>query len=93
MENELRSGGINTLVLRVDYNYKYKSHPELRNENTLSEKDVKKIVKAAKTSNIKLIPQINLLGHQSWASDLEKSGDYCWKGGDAVGRRSRHHDH
>jgi hypothetical protein len=62
--------GVNTLVLRVDYLYKYKSHPELVNDNALSEEDVKQLVKACQKNNIKLIPQFNLLGHQSWASTL-----------------------
>ncbi|MEP0711736.1 MAG: family 20 glycosylhydrolase, partial [Algoriphagus sp.] len=60
-----------TLVLRVDYNYEFDSHPELRNETALSTSDVKKLVTVAKKHEIKLIPQINLLGHQSWAEDLE----------------------
>jgi len=72
MEEELGPGGINTLVLRVDYNYTYKSHPELRNEHPLSRKQVKSLVKAAERQGIRLVPQINLLGHQSWHSKLEK---------------------
>jgi hypothetical protein len=66
MENDLAPNGINTLVLRVDYNYEYKTYPNLRNEETLSHRDVKKLVKTARQNNIRLIPQINLLGHQSW---------------------------
>lgn len=58
---------VNTLILRVDYNYQYKTHPELRDSMALSEGDVKKIVAACRAGNIKVIPQVNLLGHQSWA--------------------------
>lgn len=72
MEEELGPKNINTLVLRVDYNFQYKSYPNLQNENALSEKDVKKLVSAAKSQNINIIPQVNLLGHQSWAGKLEK---------------------
>ncbi|MCL1821598.1 MAG: family 20 glycosylhydrolase [Prolixibacteraceae bacterium] len=64
--------GVNTLILRVDYGYEYESHPELRNGNPLSKADVKKLVEACKARNIRLIPQINLLGHQSWASNVGK---------------------
>ncbi|MCV9386576.1 family 20 glycosylhydrolase [Reichenbachiella ulvae] len=71
IDQELGPNGINTLVLRVDYGYEYESYPNLRNENPLSKKEVKKIVAAAQKWNIQLIPQINLLGHQSWAGDLE----------------------
>jgi hypothetical protein len=59
---------VNTLILRIDYNYAYTSHPELRDSLTLSKSDVKKMVDACKKHNIRIIPQINLLGHQSWAN-------------------------
>ncbi len=72
MNNVLGPRQINQLILRVDYNYQYKSHPELRNENALSEADVKKLRDAARANGISIIPQINLLGHQSWAGKLEK---------------------
>jgi hypothetical protein len=71
MEEELGPGGINTLVLRVDYNYAYTSHPELQNENPLSREDVKLLVSTARKQGIRIIPQINLLGHQSWATRME----------------------
>lgn len=72
INEELSSYNINTLVLRVDYNFEYKSHPELSEENALSQSDVNKIVAACKKHQINIIPQINLLGHQSWASKLGK---------------------
>lgn len=65
---ELGPRKVNTLILRVDWNYQFTSHPELRDSNALSKADVKKIVNACKKSGINVIPQINLLGHQSWAS-------------------------
>jgi hypothetical protein len=58
--------------LRVDYNYQYKSYPNLRDSSALSKEEVKQLVEVAKKHNIRLIPQINLLGHQSWHSTLEK---------------------
>jgi len=67
---ELVPRKVNTLVLRVDFDYEFKSHPELRSENPLSKRDVKKLVKACKEGGIRLIPQINLLGHQSWYQDV-----------------------
>lgn len=70
IKEELAPKQVNTLILRVDYNYQYTSHPELRDEDALSKADVKKIVAVCKANNIKLIPQVNLLGHQSWASDI-----------------------
>lgn len=70
IREELVPAKINTLILRVDYNYQFTSHPELKDSGSLSKSDVKKIVAACKSGNIQVIPQINLLGHQSWASNL-----------------------
>ena len=67
IDEELGPKGINTLVLRVDFNYQFESYPNLRDSIALSLSDVKKLVSVAKKHNINLIPQINLLGHQSWA--------------------------
>jgi hypothetical protein len=72
IENELAPRNVNTLLLRVDYNYQYKSHPELRDSIALNEDDVKKIVRACRNHSIKIIPQVNLLGHQSWANKPNK---------------------
>jgi hypothetical protein len=54
--------------LRVDFNYMFESHPELRDSDALSKDDVRKLVKVCQQSGIRIIPQINLLGHQSWAN-------------------------
>ncbi|MCO5950296.1 family 20 glycosylhydrolase [Mucilaginibacter flavidus] len=70
INEELAPLKINTLIMRVDYNYQFKSHPELRDSVALSKSDVKKIVEACKKNNISIIPQVNLLGHQSWAAKL-----------------------
>ena len=72
VNNELAPRGINTIVLRVDYNYQYKSHPELVEPNALTEADVRKLSLACFSKSISIIPQINLLGHQSWAGRLSK---------------------
>ena len=70
MEQELAPNGLNTLVLRVEYNYEFTSYPNLRSESALSKREVKKLVKSARKCGIRLIPQINLLGHQSWHSTM-----------------------
>jgi len=67
---ELAPRKVNTLILRVDYNYQFESHPELRDEVALSKADVKRLVEVCRIKHIRLIPQINLLGHQSWASKV-----------------------
>lgn len=72
IDKELSPRKLNTLILRVDYNYRYESHPELIDTLPLSKADIKKLVAVCKKHQIRLIPQINLLGHQSWASHLGK---------------------
>ncbi len=72
IEDHIAPLGINTLVLRVDFNYAYTSRPELRDEDPLTREQVKAIVNACREKGIMVIPQINLLGHQSWAEDLNK---------------------
>ncbi len=71
IDEELGPNHLNTLILRVDYNYQYEIHPELRDDVALSKRDVKKIVNVCKKHEMNLIPQVNLLGHQSWHSSVE----------------------
>ncbi len=71
IDKELAPRGVNTLVLRVDYNYQFQSHPELREHGALSREEVKKLVAVCRKDNIHLIPHINLLGHQSGGTYLE----------------------
>ncbi len=68
INEELAPRKVNTLILRVDFNYQFESHAELRDSVALSKADVKKLVNACRANKIRIIPQINLLGHQSWAS-------------------------
>lgn len=70
MKEELAPNGIRALVLRVDYDYAFESYPNLRSDHPLSRRDVKRLVAAAHETGIRLIPQINLLGHQSWAEQV-----------------------
>jgi hypothetical protein len=58
--------GVNVLVMEFDYRYQYASHPEVVDADALSEADVKAIVAACREAGVRLIPLINLLGHQSW---------------------------
>lgn len=58
--------GINLLVFEVDYNYEYVSHPELRGDDPVSRETVKKVVAMCRDLKIRLIPEFQSLGHQSW---------------------------
>jgi hypothetical protein len=68
--DELAPRGVNTLLLLGDYNYLFTTYPQLSDSVALSNADVKKIVAECKKHNIRIIPQINLLGHQSWANRI-----------------------
>jgi hypothetical protein len=70
IDEELAPRSVNTLILRVDYNYQYESHPELRDSGALSQDEVKRIVTVCHENNIRIIPQVNLLGHQSWTGRI-----------------------
>jgi hypothetical protein len=67
IDKELAPASVNTLILRVDFNYSYKSHPELADSSALTKEEVNRIVSVCRKNNIRIIPQVNLLGHQSWA--------------------------
>jgi hypothetical protein len=59
--------GVNTLVLEFNYGYQYARRPEVAEPDALSRDDVKSIVAACRAARVRLVPMINLLGHQSWA--------------------------
>lgn len=63
IEDDLAPARFNLLILRVDWNYAYETHPELRDEHPLKREDVKRIVGTCRAKGIRLVPQINLLGH------------------------------
>jgi hypothetical protein len=71
INEELAPRGVNTIILIIDYRYQFESYPQLRDDNALSNADVKKIVAACRKNKIRIIPQINMLGHQS---DLTHQG-------------------
>lgn len=61
--------GVNTLVLEFNYRYRFTRRPEVIDSGALAREDVKQIVAACRQAGVKLIPQINLLGHQSWSKN------------------------
>src|SRR4051812_30682454 len=72
IEEELAPRSVNALILRVDYTYQYASCPEIADKGGLSKEQAKKIADACKKHQIRMIPLINLLGHQSWQSNCGK---------------------
>lgn len=58
---------LNHLILEINYNFAYQSHPEVAAENGLTKEDCQQLVALANQNGVKLIPMINCVGHQSWA--------------------------
>ncbi len=65
---KLAAMGVNVIVLEVDYNFTFQSHPELRQgKNPITEQGAARIAGVCSELGIRLIPQFQCLGHQSWA--------------------------
>jgi len=58
--------GINVIVGEINYGYQYQSHPELRQRTAVSAKQIKRLLEECRKHEIRLIPQFQCLGHQSW---------------------------
>jgi hypothetical protein len=66
----LSKQGINVLILEVNYNFEFKSHPELRRgQNPITRDGARKFAALCKKYNIRLIPEFQSLGHQSWKTE------------------------
>lgn len=67
IKEALPKEGVNVLVLEINYHFQFTKHPEVVDANPLSLDDLHRLVAASNSAGVKLIPMINLLGHQSWA--------------------------
>ncbi len=70
IEKELAPRNVNTLVLMVNYNYRFESHPEMADPEGITKHDARKIARVCRKNGIEIIPSVNLLGHQSWGDHL-----------------------
>jgi hypothetical protein len=61
--------GVNALIIEVNYNFHYRSHPELAQEWGLTRTDAQELAAVGHEHGIRLIPMFNCLGHQSWARE------------------------
>jgi hypothetical protein len=67
--DELAGLGINVIVGEINYGYKYTSHPELRRDGASGPKQIKKLLTECRRHKVRLIPQFQCLGHQSWSKN------------------------
>jgi hypothetical protein len=58
--------GANVLVLEINYRYQFNRRPEVTDPRPLSREDLQRLLAACRAAGVRLIPMINLLGHQSW---------------------------
>src|SRR6266576_230103 len=67
---KLAEMGINTLILEVDYNFAFKYHPELRRGiSPITREGARKLAATCRKLGIRLIPEFQSLGHQSWKGE------------------------
>lgn len=76
----LPQAGVNTLVLEFNYRFDFKSRPEFADPSAMGTTEVRQIAQACREARIELVPQVNCLGHQSWAKHtgrlLEKHPEF-----------------
>lgn len=70
----LAPNGCNLIVMQVRCRYQFKRHPECWGYDPLSYDDVKRILSVCKKHNIKLVPKMNLHGHQSGIHNTPTDG-------------------
>lgn len=59
--------GFNVLIAEVGYSFEFDSHPELRGGGFITKKMAGELAAACRQNKVRLIPQFNCLGHQSWS--------------------------
>ena len=63
---KLAVAGVNALIVETSYNFAFKSHPEVGNPTAITRERARKLGTAARQYGVRLIPELNCLGHQSW---------------------------
>ncbi len=56
----------NVLIHEIDYAFRFTSHPEVADGDAWSRDQVRELVAVCEAEGIRVIPQINCFGHQSW---------------------------
>jgi len=63
---KLASVGVNAVILEVNHRFEFESHPDLRENKFITRTRARELTWCARTNGIRLIPQFNCLGHQSF---------------------------
>jgi hypothetical protein len=66
---QLAGMGVNVLIVEINYNFDFKSHAELRGGTSVITRDgAGKLAAVCKKHGVRLIPEFQSLGHQSWGT-------------------------
>ncbi len=68
IDGVLRPLGVNALIYEVGYNFSFDSHPDMRFEKMITKEAARDLACFCRERGIRLIPQFNCLGHQSWVN-------------------------
>lgn len=63
---DLAAAGVNVVVVEVNYSFEFRSHPELRDRHCITWATARQLAETAHRCGIRLIPEFNCLGHQSF---------------------------
>lgn len=74
IDKYLAPNGCNLIVMQIRYRYQFQLHPECQGYDPLSYEDVKKLVNVCKKHHIRLVPKMNLHGHQSGLHNTPTDG-------------------
>jgi hypothetical protein len=58
--------GFNYVILQIDGNFAYASHPEAAEADAIGAEEARRLAGLARERGIRLVPMYNCLGHQSW---------------------------
>jgi hypothetical protein len=62
--------GLNVLILEVNYSFRFQAYPKLRQgRNPITPEGAAKLAAVCRKNGVRLIPQFQCLGHQSWKGD------------------------
>lgn len=74
IDKYLAPHGCNMIIMQIRYRYRFQLHPECQGYDPLSKRDIEKLVTVCKKHNIRLIPKMNLFGHQSGLHNTPTDG-------------------
>jgi hypothetical protein len=62
--------GANVVVIEINYSFEFQVHPELRDSQFVTRTTAHELARTARNCGIRLIPEFNCLGHQSFGGKI-----------------------